>query len=135
MYCAVAGGYFGSDKGVESRWDRFNVPPVLKKLDTCYVTRYTHVMIGSIKHKGLAALYWDDQSKGVMQSLVKRLKQILALLEAAETIDDMDAPRLRLHQLKGDLKGFYSVYVSGNWRVIFRFVDGDAEDVDLIDYH
>jgi len=92
-------------------------------------------MIGSIQHKGLAALYWDGQSKGVMQSLVKRLKQILALLETANTVDDMDIPGLRLHQLKGELKGFYSVYVSGNWRVIFRFVDGNAEDVDLIDYH
>ncbi len=92
-------------------------------------------MIGSIQHKGLAALYRNDQSKGVMQSLVKRLRQILALLETAKTVDDMDIPGLKLHQLKGEFKGFYSVSVSGNWRVIFRFVDGKAEDVDLIDYH
>jgi proteic killer suppression protein len=92
-------------------------------------------MIGSIRHKGLAALHWNDQSKGVMQSLVKRLRQILALLETAETVNDMDVPGLRLHELKGEFKGFYSVSVSGNWRVIFRFVDGNAEDVDLIDYH
>jgi proteic killer suppression protein len=92
-------------------------------------------MIGSIQHKGLAALHWNDQSKGVMQSLVKRLRQILALLETAGTVDDMDVPGLKLHQLKGEFKGFYSVSVSGNWRVIFRFVDGSAEDVDLIDYH
>lgn len=92
-------------------------------------------MIVSIKHKGLSALHWDDQSKGVSQSLVKRLRQILALLESAKTIDDMKVPGLRLHSLKGELKGFFSVSVSGNWRIIFRFEDGDAADIDLIDYH
>lgn len=92
-------------------------------------------MIISIQHKGLAALYWKDQSKGVNQSLVKRLRQILALLETARKIDDMHLPGLKLHPLKGTLEGFYSVHVSGNWRVIFRFVDGNAEDVNLIDYH
>lgn len=92
-------------------------------------------MIVNIEHKGLAALHWKDQSKGVMQSLVKRLKQILALLETAKTVDDMNLPGLKLHPLKGDMNGFYSVSVSGNWRVVFRFVDGNAEDVNLIDYH
>lgn len=70
-----------------------------------------------------------------MQPLVKRLRQILALLETAKTVDDMNLPGLKLHPLKGELTGFYSVYVSGNWRVIFRFVDGNAEDVNLVDYH
>jgi toxin HigB-1 len=92
-------------------------------------------MIGSIRHKGLAALYYDDQTKGVKQSLVKRLRQILALLATAVTGEDMNLPGLRLHQLKGDLSGFYAVSVSGNWRVIFRFEDGQATEVDLIDYH
>lgn len=92
-------------------------------------------MIVSISHKGLAALHWKDQSKGVMQSLVKRLRQVLALLETAASVDDMDAPGLRLHALKGDMRGYYSVTVSGNWRVVFRFKEGNAEDVDLVDYH
>ncbi len=92
-------------------------------------------MIVSIEHKGLAALHWKDQSKGIMQSLVKRLKQILALLETARTVNDMDLPGLRLHLLKGELNGFYSISVSGNWRVIFRFEDGNAYDVNLVDYH
>lgn len=92
-------------------------------------------MIVSIKHKGLASLHWDDQSRGVTQSLVRRLRQILALLETAKAVDDMRLPGLRLHQLKGDLGGFYSVSVSGNWRVVFRFAEGDATDVDLVDYH
>lgn len=92
-------------------------------------------MIGSIRHKGLAALYYDDQPKGVKQSLVKRLRYILALLATAFIVDDMNIPGLKLHQLKGDLAGFYAVSVSGNWRVIFRFEDGEATDVDFIDYH
>lgn len=92
-------------------------------------------MIGSISHKGLAALYYDDQTKGVKQSLVKRLRYILALLTTAYTVEDMNLPGLKLHQLKGSFAGYYAVAVSGNWRVIFRFEDGQAMDVDLIDYH
>ena len=99
------------------------------------MTGYNDGMIVSIEHKGLADLHWKDQSKGVMQSLVKRLKQILALLETARTIDDMNLPGLKLHSLKGDMKGFYSVSISGNWRVVFRFGDGNAFDVNLVDYH
>jgi proteic killer suppression protein len=92
-------------------------------------------LIGNIRHKGLAALYYDDQAKGVKQSLVKRLRYILALLDTAFTVEDMNLPALKLHRLKGDLAGFYAVSVSGNWRVIFRFAEGQAIDVDLIDYH
>jgi toxin HigB-1 len=92
-------------------------------------------MIGNIRHKGLAALYYNDQTKGVKQSLIKRLRYVLALLETALTVEDMNLPGLKLHQLKGDLAGFYAVAVSGNWRMIFRFEDGEAADVDLIDYH
>lgn len=92
-------------------------------------------MIVSIRHKGLAALHWDDQAKGVSHVLLKRLRQILALLETAKTVEDMRIPGLKLHVLKGELRGFYSVSVSGNWRVIFRFDKGDVSDVDLVDYH
>lgn len=92
-------------------------------------------MIGTIRHKGLAALYYDDQTKGVSQALIRRLRQILALFATASTVDDMNLPGLKLHALKGDLAGFYSITVSGNWRVIFRFKDGEALDVDLVDYH
>jgi proteic killer suppression protein len=92
-------------------------------------------MIGSIKHKGLAALYHDDLTKGVKQSHAKRLRQILFLLDTAFVAEDMNSPDLNFHQLKGDLAGFHAVSVSGNWRVIFRFEDNQAVDVDLIDYH
>ena len=92
-------------------------------------------MVGSIKHKSLAALYYDDRTKGVEQALVKRLRQILVMLDTAFVAEDMNIPGLRFHQLKGDLAGFYSVSVSGNWRVIFRFENSKAADVDLTDYH
>ena len=92
-------------------------------------------MIRNIRHKGLAALYQDDETKGVHQAHVKRLRQILALLDLAITVADMNAPGLRLHTLRGNQQGFYAVIVSGNWRVIFRFEDGDALDVDYLDYH
>ncbi len=92
-------------------------------------------MIISFRHKGLEALYERNQTRGVSQALVKRVKQILALLDSAKTVEDMNLPGLRLHPLKGELQGFYAVSVSGNWRIIFEFSEGQARHVDLIDYH
>jgi len=92
-------------------------------------------MIRNIRHKGLEALHVSDQPKGVHQSHVKRLRQILALLNTANTLDDIDLPGMRLHPLKGNLAGLHAVSVSGNWRIVFRFDSGDAWDVDYIDYH
>jgi toxin HigB-1 len=92
-------------------------------------------MIRSIRHKGLRRLLEQDDPTGVNREHVAKLKNILATLHAAPTIAHMDLPSFRLHPLKGDLKGFWSVTVRANWRVIFRFGDGDAEDVDYVDYH
>lgn len=92
-------------------------------------------MIVSFKHKGLEALYHDNRTKGISQDLVKRVRQILALLDTARTVEDMNLPGLRLHTLKGDRKGYYAVSVSGNWRMLFQFAEGKAFHVDLIDYH
>jgi toxin HigB-1 len=64
-----------------------------------------------------------------------KLRDILARLDAATSAGDMDLPGFRLHPLKGDMKGFWSVTVRANWRVIFRFDDHDAFDVDYLDYH
>jgi len=63
------------------------------------------------------------------------LRDVLARLDAAAAIADMDLPGFRLHPLKGELKGFWAVTVRANWRVIFRFIEGDALDVDYLDYH
>ena len=65
----------------------------------------------------------------------RKIRQILALLDVAETLADLDYATFRLHPLKGDLKGFFSLTVRANWRIIFRFDKSGAFDVDLVDYH
>ena len=75
-----------------------------------------------------------DRSK-IRADLVDKVERILARLDQALVIDDMNLPGYRLHELKGDLKEFWSVSVSGNWRIIFRFESGKARDVEMIDYH
>jgi proteic killer suppression protein len=92
-------------------------------------------MIQKFKHKGLKRLFEFGSSAGINPHHVTRLRQILALLETTETLDDMDLPGLNLHELKGDRKGTWSVKVSGNWRVTFKLQKGDAFDVNYEDYH
>jgi proteic killer suppression protein len=92
-------------------------------------------MIESVRHKGLRQLFEDDNPKGVNGEHVRKIRQILGALHAAQTIDAMRLPTFGLHALKGDLKGYWAVTVRANWRVIFRFEDGKALDVDLVDYH
>jgi len=92
-------------------------------------------MLVSFRHKGLQQLFEDDNPKGVNAEHVRKLRQILALLDAAQTVDALDYATFRLHPLKGDLKGYWSLTVRANWRVIFHFEDGNASDVDLVDYH
>ena len=92
-------------------------------------------MVRSIRHKGLKRLYEEDDPRGVVAEHAARLRDILARLDAADPVTDMDLPGFRLHPLKGALRGFWAVTVRANWRVIFRFADGDALDVDYADYH
>ncbi len=92
-------------------------------------------MIENIKHKGLKKLYESGSKQGVKAEHVARLGVILARLDASSTPEDMNLPGLGLHALKGSLKDFWSVSVSGNWRVIFRFEGNHATDVDYLDYH
>ena len=92
-------------------------------------------MIRSIRHKGLKRLYQDDDPRGVTREHAAKLRDILARLDAAGTVSDMDLPGFRLHPLKGELKGLWAVTVHANWRVIFRFAEGEALDVDYVDYH
>ena len=92
-------------------------------------------MIESFRHKGLKQLFEDDNPKGVNAEHVRKLKEILALLDAANSVDGLDVQSFRLHALKGDLKGLWSITVRANWRVIFKFENGNASDVDLVDYH
>ena len=92
-------------------------------------------MIQKFKHKGLKQLFESGLSSGVNSQHLKRLRKILALLETAETLEDMDLPGLGLHQLKGNRKGTWAVNVSGNWRVTFKIQNGDIFDVNYEDYH
>jgi len=92
-------------------------------------------MIRSIRHKGLKRFYEYADPRGVIAEHVVKPGDILARLDAARTVADMDLPGFRLHPLKGESKGFWSVTVRANWRVIFRFADRDAFDVDYLDYH
>jgi proteic killer suppression protein len=92
-------------------------------------------MIGSFRHKGLRRLFEDGDARGVRADHAEKLQRILARLNAASTVSDLNLPGYRLHPLKGDMKGYHAVMVQANWRVIFRFTDGEAHNVDYLDYH
>jgi toxin HigB-1 len=92
-------------------------------------------MIRSFRHKGLKRLYEDDDPRGLLAEHVVKLRDILARLDAARTVKDLDIPGLRLHALKGESKGSWAVTVRANWRVVFRFAEPDAFDVEYVDYH
>ena len=92
-------------------------------------------MIASFKHRGLKALYEGRTARRVAPEHVRKLLDILGMLDRSQRPQDVDLPGTRLHPLKGELKGYYAVTVSGNWRVIFRFDDGNVVDVDYLDYH
>lgn len=92
-------------------------------------------MIGSIRHKGLKRLHEDGDARGIGAHMRKRVTEILSVLEAARAIEDANIPGFRLHALVGDRRGEWSMKVTGNWRITFRFIEGKAEDVNLEDYH
>ena len=92
-------------------------------------------MIRSFRHKGLKRLYEEDDSRGISADHAVKLRDILVRLDAAVTVADLDVPGFRLHTLKGQEKGFWAVTVRANWRVIFRFSERAAMDVDYVDYH
>lgn len=99
------------------------------------VTRYTRSVIASFRHKGLERLYREGSKKGVQAAHVPKLLRILSALDVAQAPDDLAFPSFRIHPLKGDLAGYWSIWVNGNWRVTFRFVESDVELVDYQDYH
>jgi toxin HigB-1 len=92
-------------------------------------------MIKSIRHKGLRRLFERDDPSGVNPEHLGKLRDILATLHAAPTVAHMDLPGFRLHPLRGRMKGLWAITLRANWRVIFRFAEGHAEDVDYVDYH
>jgi toxin HigB-1 len=92
-------------------------------------------MIESFNHKGLKRLFENGDRKLLRADLVERISTLLTYLDAAKVIEDLDIPSLRLHRLKGDRKAYWAISVRANWRIIFRFSDGKASAVELIDYH
>lgn len=92
-------------------------------------------MIVSFRHKGLERLYRDRSKRGVQADHVPKLLRILSALDVAQRPDDLAIPSFRTHPLKGTQAGSWSIWVSGNWRITFRFVDTDVELVDYLDYH
>lgn len=92
-------------------------------------------MVKSFRHKGLRKFFESGDHSKIQAAHRKRLKLILTVLHAAKEMKDMNFPGSDLHRLKGDLKDYWSITVSGNWRIIFRFIDNDVYDVDYLDYH
>lgn len=92
-------------------------------------------MILSFAHKGLQRFFETGSKAGIQPAHATRLARQLARLDEARSAQDMNIPGWRLHSLHGDLAGHWSVWVSGNWRLTFRFEDGDAILVDYRDYH
>ena len=92
-------------------------------------------MIKSFKHKGLEQFYTTGVAKGIQANHAKRLRMQLVALDTASVIEDMDIPGYRLHQLKGNRKGYWSITVNGNWRLTFEFNDGHVYILNYEDYH
>lgn len=92
-------------------------------------------MIRRFRHRGLRRLYEDDERRGLNANHVDKITRILAFLNRAKRPEDLNLPGFRLHPLKGELAGFWSVIVSANWRIVFRFEESHVTDVDLVDYH
>ena len=92
-------------------------------------------MIKSFKHKGLKKFFIDGNLSGIQNKHAEKLRDQLAFLNAAFTIEDMNKPGYRLHKLSGKQKERWSIRVSGNWRITFEFIDGDVYIIDYEDYH
>jgi proteic killer suppression protein len=92
-------------------------------------------MIVSFRHRGLRRLFERGETAQIQADMRQKIENVLFMLDAATGPDNMKLPGFRLHPLKGDLRGFWSVTVRANWRIVWRFDGADVVDVDLIDYH
>ena len=92
-------------------------------------------MIKSFDHKGLEKFFYQGDKRGIQPAHSQKAADILDRLDASVTIQDMNYPGSNLHQLKGKLKGVWSAKVSGNWRITFKFIEGNVYMVDYKDYH
>jgi proteic killer suppression protein len=104
-------------------------------LDKCNQIGYNNIMIKSFKHKGLERFFKTGSLKGIQAIHQERLSFILQYLNEAATVEQLNVSSFRLHRLKGDLNGFWSITVQANWRVTFKFEDENVYIVDYQDYH
>ncbi|MEH2318776.1 type II toxin-antitoxin system RelE/ParE family toxin [Nostoc sp.] len=92
-------------------------------------------MIQTFQNKALENLFRENFNKGVPGNLKKKIRIRLEAMDSALIVEDIRLPGYDLHELKGDRKGTWSIKVSANWCITFKFEDGDAYDVNLEDYH
>jgi proteic killer suppression protein len=93
-------------------------------------------MIESFKHKGLKELFVDGKTKRLPQERLEKIKKILAIINAAVSLEDLNVPAFRLHKLKAPpYQGYWSIDVSANYRILFEFADGKATNIDYLDTH
>lgn len=92
-------------------------------------------MIKSFKHKGLQKFYETGNTAGIQPAHSQKLRIRLAALDTATILNDIDLPGFRLHPLKGDMQDFWAIDVNKNWRLTFKFVDGDVFIINYEDYH
>jgi len=91
-------------------------------------------VIRSFRHRGLRRLFEQGDRSRIGAEQLAKVQRVLARLDALRAIDEMDLPGFRLHALHGDLAGFWSISITGNWRIVFRFEGGDVFEVDYLDY-
>jgi toxin HigB-1 len=92
--------------------------------------------IQTFRHKGLKRLFENDDARGIPVKLAEKLRDMLAAIDTATTADEVGLfPGWRQHRLKSDLSDYWSLTVSDNWRLVFRFEEGEAYDLDFVDYH
>ena len=92
-------------------------------------------MIASFRHKGLKEFFETGSKRGVSFDLAARISRRLDVLQAAKELGDIDAHGFNLHRLRGNRHGEWAIWVTGNWRITFRFAKGEVHDIDLEDYH
>lgn len=92
-------------------------------------------MIDNFRHRGLKRLYERSDKSRLRSDIANKAEIYLSVLDSAEKLEELDITGFSIHPLTGNMLGFYSVFVSRNHRIIFRFEDGRAFDIDLVDYH
>jgi len=104
-------------------------------IDKWCASRYTYCMIKSFKHKGLKKYFQTGSISGIQAKHQRKLRMQLAAIDTAQQIDDINLPGFKLHPLKGNRDGIWSITVNGNWRITFEFIDGNAYILNYEDYH